>query len=146
MNDRQPESEPAAATATGPFTIQDGQLALRPDIDKLRYDVILESVECLAFLQENPNHAVHVRGTVLIGATLNPDEWVGLIDDPIIPRYAYNVCQWAVPNTPVYLTDLGADLVTSDETSKFPHVVDPLSFNNVAELEQILAGLRALRS
>lgn len=147
MNNQQPKPELAATLTAGPFTAQDGRPALRPDIEKLQRDVIIESVECLVFLQENPDHAPFTQGTVLLGCTPNPDEWIDLTDDAMmIPQYADNIRQWSIPNTPWSLTDLGADIVTTDETNRFPHVVDPISFTDIAKLEQLIAGLRALRA
>lgn len=147
MNDDWPPPEPIATAASWPFTVQDGQPALRADFEKLQRDVIIESAECLTFLLKHPDHATSTQGTILIGHVPNPDDWTDLTDDDLmVPRYAYNVRQWAIPGTSICLTDLGADLVTTDVTSRFPHVVDPFSFDTTDELEQLLAGLRTLRT
>lgn len=150
MNDRQAELDSATTSTIGPFIVKDGRPVLRADFKKLYLDIIVEIAQCQAFLQANPNHATYVQGTIVTGHRLNVDQWLSpneWPDKPLIPEYAENVRQWQIPGTSLLLTDSpSAQIVAHDEKSGFPRFRDPIGFDTIAELERLLAGLRALRA
>jgi hypothetical protein len=123
-----------------------GRIVFRSDFQKLFRDIIVESAECLIFLQENPDHTPYLKGAVSTGNLLNPLWEPGMpIESAFIPQISENVRMWPIPSTSLFLTDLGGDIVATDKNNELSYIKDPLNFDTKAELEQLLVGLRAMR-